>query len=73
VLEIDECLCRPQSLSQLVAGHQLTRTVQQRLEKLKRLIGETDPDAILPKLARPQVELERAKTDDRIERSAHSK
>ena len=73
VLEIDECLCRPESLSQLVAGHELTRTVQQRLEKLKRLIGEADPDATLPKFARPHVELERAETDDRIEGSAHSK
>ena len=43
VLEIDERFRRPQSLPQLVAGDELTGTIQQRLQQLKRLIGEIDP------------------------------
>ena len=64
VLEVDECLGRPQSLPQLLAGNELAGTIQQRLEHLKRLFGKTDPDAALPQLAGPQIQLERAKADD---------
>jgi hypothetical protein len=73
VLEIDECLCRPQALPQLVAGHEFAGTVEQRLEELKRLIGKTDSDAALPQFARPGIELERAESDDRIEGGVHSR
>ena len=72
MLEIDECFCRPESLSQLLAGDEFAGTIQQGLENLKRLIGEIDPDAGLPQLARAQIQLERAKADERIQWSAHS-
>ena len=64
VLEIDECLRRPQSLPQLLAGHEVAGTIEKRLENLKRLLGEIDPDAGLPQFARAQIQLERAKADE---------
>ena len=57
----------------LVARHELTRTLQQRFEKLKRLIREIDPDATLPQVAGAQIQLEGAKARERIEGSAHSR
>ena len=71
VLEIDECLRRPQSLPQLLAGDEFAGTIQQRLENLKRLIGEIDPDAGLPQLARAQIQLETRQSgrEDPAERS----
>ena len=72
VFEIDECLRRPQSLPQLLPGDEFAGTIQQRLENLKRLLGQIDADAGLPQFARANVQLECAKTDERIQGSAHS-
>jgi hypothetical protein len=71
VLEIDERVFPPEALSQLLTGDQVAGMIQQRLENLKRLVGEIDPDTGLPQLARAQVQLERAKADERIRWSAH--
>jgi hypothetical protein len=71
VLEIDECLCRPESLPQFLAGHEVARSFQQRLENLKGLIGEFDANATLPQFARAQIQLERAKANESIDRSGH--
>ena len=71
VLKIDERLCRPETLPQLLASHEVARTIQQRLENLKWLFGKIDADAGLPQLARAEIQLERAKANDRVHRSAH--
>ena len=55
VLEIDERVFAPKSLSQILARDQVAGMLQQRFENLKRLFGKTDPDTRLPQLARAQV------------------
>jgi len=71
VFKVDECFRRPQSLPQLLPCDELAGTLEQRLENLKRLIGQVDPDAALPQLTRAQVQLERAEADQSIQSSAH--
>jgi hypothetical protein len=73
VLEINERVRRPQSLSQFFAGNEPSRTIEKRPEKLKWLFGEVDPDASLPKLARTQIQLECAKANGRIWGRAHGR
>ena len=71
-LEIDERLCRPQALSQLLAGDEFAWTIQQCPENLKRLIGEVDPDAAPAQLAGAQIQLERAEANESISGIGHS-
>jgi hypothetical protein len=59
----------PESLTQFLAGNQLTATLDQALEHLEGLLLETDAHAGLSQLAHAKVQLERAKPHDLTARS----
>ena len=71
-LEIDERLCRPQTLSQLLAGDEVAWTIQQCPENLKRLIGKTDPNPAPAQLAGAEIQLERSEPNEIIHGLGHS-
>ena len=61
VLEIDERIVRPQALAKLVAGDQLTGTVQKGEEEPERLLRQNDVRAVGVQLARAGIQLEGTK------------
>ena len=62
VLEVDERPCRPETLPQLLARHDLARPLDHHRENFKRLILKPDADSPFPQLARAQVDLEGAES-----------
>ncbi len=64
VLEVDERSRRPQTLAQLIARHDLARTLDHHRENLEGLILKPDADAALPQLARAQINLEGSESLD---------
>ena len=63
-LEVHIGVGRPKPLAQLVARDQLAGVLEQEGQNLQRLVREVSAPAALPKLTRPQVQLEDSESDD---------
>jgi hypothetical protein len=63
VIEINVEIVRPQSLSEVVANEDLAGTFPQCEERLKRLVLQFEPYAVLAQLARSGIRFEDAKAD----------
>ena len=57
MLEIDERICRPQPIPERLASDELARLLEQRLEDLDRLVGDSETARPLAELSRTDVEL----------------
>src|SRR5207253_11140560 len=64
VIEVDECVGRPQLLTQLVAGDDFSRMLPQVSEHLKRLLLQADSDTALAPLSRRMIHLKYSKAYD---------
>jgi hypothetical protein len=61
VVEVDECIRRPDLRAELFPSDDLPRSSQQYLQDKKRLFLQLDPRALLAKFARAQVDLKNPK------------
>jgi hypothetical protein len=72
VVKIPEVLVRPDQLTQLFPGDDLSRPFQQRCQNLERLVLDPERSARLPHFTRFQVHFEIFKASDRpLYRVAH--
>jgi hypothetical protein len=55
MVEVDESIGRPEPLLHLLAGHQLTRPLQQQGQHLKRLPAQLEFPPVLAQFARAKV------------------
>ena len=63
MIEIDEGVCGPKGSLQFVPGNDLSRSLQQCFENLKRLLLQSDSQPVLAQFSGPKIDLEDAKAD----------
>ena len=63
VVEINKGVLRPESATELLAGHNLSRALQKDGQDLKWLRLEFEPAPLLSKLARTQIRFEQSESD----------
>src|SRR5207237_1950265 len=63
VVDVDEGVCSPQSVTKLFAGNRLTRPFEQHHQNLKGLLLKSQPHAVLPQFPGSKINLEDAETE----------
>ena len=63
VVEVDEGVGSPQSVTKLFAGDRLTRPFEQHHQNLKGLLLKSQPHAVLPQFPGSKINLEDAETE----------
>jgi hypothetical protein len=64
MIEVHECVLRPQLLAQLFTGDDVAGTREQSEENLEGLLLQLDLDAVFAQFACPWVHLEETEGDD---------
>src|ERR1700720_1579310 len=64
MIEVDECVCRPELASQFLSGDHFSRPFKQRGQHLKGLFLELYPLSPLSEFPSLEIDLERTETDD---------
>ena len=64
-LEVDERIGGPEAIAQCLAGDELARTLEQRLQNRDGLVGNLEARGAVAQLPRPPVERERAESNHR--------
>jgi hypothetical protein len=65
MVEIHKSVGGPKTLSQFLAGHYVTRMLQQELQDLQRLLLQLNPDPLLAQLPGNVIYLERTEANGR--------